>query len=230
MLKSFFNTVLYQPLLSALVFFYQYLPGHDFGVAVIVLTILIKLVLSPLTLKSMKSQKLLAELQPKIQEIQRKFKDKQQQAKETMALYKEAKINPFSGFLLILVQIPIFFALYKLFSNGFQNGQVDINPTFLNVINLSEPSIALAIITGVSQFFQAKLWSSPPKTQQQTGQMANFMNLMQKQMLYFFPIIIVFILWKLPAALGLYWTVSNIFSIFQQYFTFRKLYAKPGKP
>src|SRR3989338_6435168 len=98
-----FNLILYQPLLNALIFLYQYLPGHDFGVAVITLTALIRVVLYFPMMQSLRSQKVLSGLQPKIKEIQEKFKnDKDRQAKETMALYQKEKINPLSGCLPLL--------------------------------------------------------------------------------------------------------------------------------
>src|SRR3989338_1999815 len=112
-LGQIFNTIFYQPLLSALLFIYQRLPGHDLGVAIILLTLLIKLLLYPLGAKAIKSQKALQELQPKMKEIQERFKnDKNTQAKETMELYKREKINPFSSFGLLIVQLPILFALF----------------------------------------------------------------------------------------------------------------------
>jgi len=93
-----FNTILYQPLFNALIFLYQYLPGQDFGIAVIVLTVLIRVLFYPLMLKSITSQRALSELQPKIQEIQEKYKnDKERQSKEMMQLYQREKINPLGG-------------------------------------------------------------------------------------------------------------------------------------
>jgi len=227
---SVFNTILYQPLFNALVFLYQFLPGKDFGIAIIVLTIIIRIILYPLMLKSIKSQKMLSELQPKIQEIQQKYKnDKEKQAKEMMGLYKKEKINPFGGCLPLLIQLPILIALYRVFWRGMQPGAMshlysfvpnpgEINPTFFGLINLAEPSLGLAFLAGVCQFYQTKmLMSKNKKPAGQGDQMTQFSNIMQKQMLYFFPIFTVFILWKLPSAIGLYWLITAFFSIFQQY-------------
>lgn len=229
-----FNTILYKPLFNALVFLYEYLPGHDFGVAVIVLTLLIRIVLYPLMVKSIKSQKVLQGLQPKLKEIQQKYKDdKETQTKETMALYKKEKINPFGGCLPLLLQFPILIALYRVFWKGLLPGAMDslypfvsnpgtIDPNFLNVMNLGQPSIILAVLAGIAQFFQTKM--TVPKTQKaknEGGQTAQFSDMMQKQMLYFFPIFTVFIVWKLPSAIGLYWIVTSLFSIFQQYLIYK---------
>lgn len=232
-----FNTLLYQPLFNALIFLYQFLPGKDFGVAVIALTIIIRLILYPLMLKSIRSQKILAELQPQIQEIQQKYKnDKERQSKEMMALYQKEKINPLGGCLPLLLQLPILIALYRVFWDGLTPGAMnslysfvpspgEINPSFLGLINLAEPSAVLAVLAGILQFFQTKMLTpKTKKTAAKGGQMAQFSNMMQKQMLYFFPLFTVFILWKLPAAIGIYWAITALFSIFQQY-----LITKPQK-
>jgi len=229
-----FYIILYQPLFNALVFLYQFLPGKDFGVAVIVLTIIIRVILYPLMLKSIKSQKILSELQPKIQEIQQKYKnDKEKQTKEMMGLYQKEKINPFGGCLPLLVQLPILIALYRVFWKGlepeamkhlysfvFNPGQ--INPSFLGLMNLAEPSLVLAFLAGIFQFFQTKMLMPKNKPVQKKDQMSQFSNMMQKQMLYFFPIFTVFILWKLPSAIGLYWLITALFSILQQYLVLRR--------
>lgn len=233
LLINAFNLILYQPLLNALILLYQYLPGHDFGIAVIILTILIRTLLYPLMIQSIRSQKVLSELQPKIQEIQTKYKnDKERQVKEMMGLYQKEKINPFGGCLPLLIQLPILIALYQVFWRGLQPEEMTnlysfvpqpeiIDPTFLGIINLGAPSSVLAVIAGISQFFQTKMTTSKmPKIKQKEG-MAQFSGMVQKQMLYFFPIFTVLILLKLPAAIALYWIITALFSIFQQYLIFK---------
>jgi len=240
---SFFNIVLYQPLFNGLIVLYQYLPGNDFGIAVIVLTILIRLALYPLGVKGIKIQKTMSELQPKIKEIQEKFKDnKQEQAKATMELFQKEKVNPFSGCLPILVQLPILIALYRVFWKGLQPEQLvyiysfipspeAINPYFLGIINLAEPCIFLAFLAGILQFFQTKIISPKKQKNKKTisksknkDQMAGLQDMMSKQTLYFFPIFTVIILWTMPSAIGLYWIVFTLFAIIQQY-----LILKPNK-
>ncbi len=227
-----FNVILYQPLFNALILLYSYLPGHDFGVAVIVLTILIKFILYPLGSKGIKSQKALQELQPKIKAIQEKYKgDKEQQTRAVMEFYKQEKINPLSGCLPLLVQLPILIALFRVFWQGFGEerlgflygfvpypGQIDT--TFLGIVNLAEASIVLAVVTGIAQFFQTKMVT--PRQKKKSGGPPDFSSMMQKQMLYFFPIFTVFILWRLPSAIGLYWLVTTLFTIGQQYLTLKK--------
>jgi len=241
-----FNIILYRPLFNALVFLYQFLPGKDFGIAIIVLTVLIRIILYPLMLKSIKSQKMLSELQPKIQEIQQKYKnDKEKQAKEMMQLYQREKINPMGGCLPLLIQLPILIALYRVFWHGMEVGSMsylysfvpspgEINPMFLGLINLAEPSLGLAFLAGISQFFQTKMLMPQTPHQSKHGagqakkqdQMAQFSNMMQKQTLYFFPLFTILILWKLPSAIGLYWVITALFSIGQQYLIL-KPHAQP---
>lgn len=224
-----FNIILYQPLFNALVLLYEYLPGHDFGVAVIVLTIIIRLIFYPLGIKAIKSQKALQELQPKLKEIQEKYKgDREKQVKATMELYQKENINLFSGCLPLLIQLPILIALYRVFWKGFQPEQMlylysfvphpgQINPSFLGLINLAEASAILAIFAGVIQFIQTKMIT--PKTEKAARPgIPDFSQMMQKQMLYFFPAFMVLILWRLPSAVALYIITTTLFAIFQQYF------------
>lgn len=231
-LISAFNTILYRPLFNLLVLLYKYLPGHDFGVAVIVLTILIKFLFYPLGTKAIKSQKALSELQPKIKEIQEKYKDnKEKQAKEIMALYRREKISPFSGCLPLLIQLPVLIALYRVFWRGLQPEQVtflysfvsspgSINPIFFGIVDLAKPNLVLAVLAGIFQFLQTKM--SVPKTKTDKGEKTGFSGQMQKQMQYFMPIFMVLILFRLPSAIGLYWLTTTLFTIAQQYFLLKK--------
>jgi len=234
-----FNLILYQPLFNALVLLYQYLPGHDFGIAVILLTLLIRLVFYPLMVQSIRSQKALAELQPKIQEIQQKYReDKEKQVRSMMELYRKEKINPFGSFLPLLIQLPILVALYQVFWRGlrpeamgslysFVPNPGTIDPAFLGLINLGQASLVLAVLAGITQFVQSKMMMPKGQKLMRNDKTAQFSDMIQKQMLYFFPIFTVFILWRLPAAIGLYWIVTSLFSILQQYFILKPKHAQP---
>lgn len=243
-LINFFNIFLYKPLFNLLVLFYQYLPGHDFGVAIIALTVLIRIIFYPLNLKAIKSQKLLQELQPKLQEIQKKYKnDKEKQTKATIELYQKGKINPLSGCLPILIQFPILIALFWVLRKGFQGEEINslysfvphpgtIDPSFLGLTNLAQSAsvtidgatqflwlnVVLVVSAGILQFIQTKMMT--PKTQAKKGK-SDFSTMMQKQMLYIFPFFTIFILWRLPSAIALYWLVTSLFSVFQQYLVFK---------
>lgn len=231
-LGSIFNTVLYYPLFNSLIFIYNWLPGHDFGLAIIVLTIAIRLVLYPVAVRALHSQKALQALQPKLQEIQKKYAgDKEKQAQETMAMYRTEKINPFSGLFLALVQLPILIALYQVFWQGLRPEELNnlysfvanpgsINSVFIGWVDLAKPSLWLAVGAGILQYYQTKmLLPTPDASKPKENGMA---LMMQKQMVYLFPFITVIILWNLPSALGLYWIVSGAFSIVQQYYILKK--------
>lgn len=235
LITTIFNTILYRPLFNILILIYQYLPGHDFGLAVIFLTILTKFLFYPLGAKAIKSQKTLEELQPKIQEIQKKYRDeKEKQLQATLELYREAKINPFSSLLPFLIQIPILIALYRVFWKGLNPDEMinlyyfvprptTINSNFFGLLDLSKPFLGLAILAGIFQFIQTKMLTPKIKGD---DRLDRFSKMLQSQTLYFFPILTVLILLRLPAAIGLYWIVTTIFSIIQQYFIL-KPYAKP---
>jgi YidC/Oxa1 family membrane protein insertase len=234
-IANFFYTILYQPLFNSLVILYNYIPGHDFGIAIIFLTIIIRVIIFPLSVKAVNSQRGLQKLQPQIQELQKKYKDdREKQAKEVLDLYKKEKINPFSGLLLALVQLPILIALYQVFWSGLNPKELvglysfvfnpgHINSLFLQIIDLAKPNFILAILAGIMQYFQSKMML--PKSVASTGGQAkgsDFSQVMQKQMVYFFPVFTVIILINLPSALGLYWAISGLFSIIQQYLILKK--------
>jgi YidC/Oxa1 family membrane protein insertase len=239
-----FFQIFYQPLLNALIVIYNYLPSHNFGLAVIVLTVLIRFLLYPLASESIRIQKLTADLQPKIREIKVKYKnDKEKQTLLTMDLFKENKLDPLKGILLVLIQVPIMIGLYYVFFYGItpeiltklypsvsNPGTIDSN--FFGLADLAKGSLLMALIAGVLQYFQTKMVSDlTPRVQNKGGEvdmMEEMQSQMQKYMLYVFPAISVFIFWKLPSALSLYWITSGIFSITQQYLVLRKF--APAKP
>lgn len=234
-LVQIFNTILYQPLLNGLILFYNYLPGHDLGVAVIVLTLIIKALLFPSSITAIKSQLSMARLQPKIRELQAKYKaDRAKQSQALMEVYRKEKINPFSGCLPLLLQLPILIALYQVFLKGFSAEILQQNlysfvpnpgvivPTFLGVLNLAQPNLYLAIIAGILQYFQIRI--STKHQQGQQGQQKGPLGNIQNQMLYIFPIMAVLIIWKLGAIVGLYWVATTIFAIGEQVFVARKYY------
>jgi len=234
MISYLFNEIFYKPLFNGLIFLYNIVPGHDLGVAIIILTIIIRLILWPLTNKSIKNQKVLAKIQPQITEIKKKFKgNKEAQAKAMMQLYSENKINPLAGFLPLLIQIPIIIALWRVFLNSFTldlnflysfiPAPVQIQTVFLGLINLSHKSAILAVLAGVLQYFQTKM-VMPSSSAKSAGGAAgkpagapDFGQMMSKQMLYLGPVLSIVIFWSLPAALPLYWIVVTLLTLLQQY-------------
>jgi len=225
-----FDAILYQPMLNFLVWVYIY--TNSFGIAVIALTLLIKFVTNPLNEKALESQKAMAEIQPRLKEIQAKHKDNpEKQAQEMMALYKEKKFNPFSGIFLLFIQIPVIWALFNVFKAGividpkylypFISLPQNIDPMFLG-INLAIPNIWLAIVTGAAQYFQAKTAIPNMPKSDSKDQASQISEMVQKQMIFLLPVITFFVLYNLPAALGLYWLITTVFTIYQQKQIFKK--------
>jgi len=233
-LISVYNAFVYEPLFNALVLIYQYIPGRDFGIAVIVFTVLVRLALYRVSAKAVVAQKKMADLQPKIKELQKKHKDnKQEQSKAIFDLYRQEKVNPFAGLLPLLIQLPIFIALFQLFGRGFGPEQLQalyffvpdpgqIQLSFLGILDLAERSYVVAVLAGISQYVQSKQMVSPKKkTKGETGK-PDFASMMQTQMVYFFPFFTVFIVSQLPAAFGLYWIFTSLFSIWQHWHISKK--------
>ncbi len=209
---NIFNTLFYQPLLNALLFLYELQPA-GLGGAVILLTLLIKIALFPLNRKSIKSQKALSKLQPKLKKLQKKYKDdKEKLGREIMALYKKAGVNPFSSLLLLVVQTPILIMLYRVFREAPK--REGINPYFLT-LNLSTSNTFLAI--GGALFFFIQMKFTTPKSNPGDKKGTDFQEMFQKQMQYFFPVFIFFILLKVPSAIALYLVVSGLLSILENY-------------
>lgn len=212
---SLFQKTLVEPLTSALIFLYQTVALQDLGLAIIFLTIIIRLILAPLFYKSLKSQAVMQKLQPDIVRIQKDHKeDKEKQARALMDLYKRNKINPLSGFLLILIQLPILIALYQVFLNP----PPELNGLSLNLINLKETSIIVVALAALFQYFQGRL--SLPR---------NGGNEMAKNIVLLGPVITIAVLAYLPSAVGVYWLATTLFSIGQQLYVNKKIYGAGSK-
>ena len=234
MLNIIFNEALYRPIFNALVFLYNLIP--DFGIAIIILTILIRLILFPLSYKSIKSRQAMAVLQPQIKEIQKKYKNKEEQSKELMKLYKEHKVSPASGCFPLLIQLPILIALYRVLINILKPESLTalytsvanpgvINGLSLGILDLSKNSPILAILAGISQFFYSKItMKHSPKIDTKKGGL-NMQNMMGKQMIYFMPVLTVLIAWNFPAGLPLYWIVSTLLGLAQEHYLAKKFYG-----
>ena len=219
---NLFNQIFVFPLLNLLVFFYNYIP--DIGVVIILITVLVRLLLLPSFHKSLKHQRALSALQPKMHEIREKYKDdKEAQAKATMELYKVHKVNPLSSCLPLLIQLPILIGLYQVFMRSLNGKELAglynfihvpevINPIFLHWINLADRNIIMAVMAGALQYYLSKI-SLPPT--QATDQMSKMLSY---QTLYFLPVITIVFGAQFPAGLTLYWIVTTLFGIGQQYY------------
>ncbi len=233
-----YQTIFYRPILNILVYFYENVAGRDFGIAIILVTLLIRIILYPLFHKSAKHQMALQRLQPKIKKIQELHKDdKQKQTEALMALYKEHGVNPFLSLILIVIQLPILITLYRIILSGLGAGGISsglysfisapnaINPLFLGFFNLTQRSIVLVLIVAVAQYFQSRLaiYQSPnPGPLSPAERMA-------RQMAFIGPLITVVIFYNLPAGVGLYWLISSIFSIIQQLIVNKRLRNQYGE-
>ena len=233
MISTIFTTLIYQPLYNGLIILIDLLGAvniFDAGIAVIIFTIFIKLILFPLSRQAVSTQLKMRSVEPKMKEVKEQYKDdKQKQAEEIMALYKENNINPFSSFLLIFIQLPIIIALYWVFlRSGLPEVNIDllysfvaipenVSMNFLGLLNISEKSWILAILASITGFFQIhySLPKTPPKTENPSfgDDLARSMNM---QMKYVFPVVILFIAYTVSGAVALYWTTSNIFTIAQE--------------
>lgn len=237
---AFFEAIAYDPIYNILISFYNIIPWKDFGIAIILTTLLIRLLIYPISKKQITSQKKLQELQPKIKEVQVKFKDnKEEQARAMMALYKEHGVNPVSGCLPIVVYLIVFIAIYQAIihiANGnfladtahlysFVANPGPINHLFLNILDLTKPNIFLGVITAIAQYFQMKMILGNQPAAVKTGEkgdMSDFAAIMNKQMLYIAPAATLFIGVTFPAALSLYWLTSTLFMLGQQYLTLQQ--------
>lgn len=233
-MSQIFTTVFYQPILNLLIFLYNTIAFNDLGVAIILLTIVIRLVFWPLSKSSIKSQKALQDLQPKIEELKKKYEsDKAALSQATMELYKNNKVNPFSSCLPLLIQLPFLFAVYQVFRDGLNNklslvysfvGRPEVINTFsFGFLDLAKSNVYLAVLAGLAQFWQAKMMmASKPVINTPGSKDESMAAIMNKQMLYFMPAITIFIGLSLPGGLTLYWFVLTLLTALQQLITFRK--------
>lgn len=231
------KTILLNPLFNALFLIYALLPGNDFGVAIIILTILIRIILWPLVKRQLNHQKAMRDLQPEINKIKKKTKgDKQKESQLMVELFKEKDINPFASLGLALLQFPILIALYvvlndigdpakiqeALYSFVANLGPVkevlsnpsNFHPTFLGFIDMTKPNVVIAVLAGVAQYFQARQLT--PKDTSKSGLAAQ----LGFNMTLLFPVLTVAIGIRFPSALALYWLTSSVVAVFQQHLVF----------
>ena len=224
-----YHTFFFDPLYNLLIFLFKVFPWADAGVVVIILTILVRLILFPLSRKAVLTQVKMAEIGPQRAEIKEKYKGKaEEQAKLTLALYKEKGVNPFSGILVIIIQIPIIFALYQIFLHfpevnaellySFVSDPGKINTAFLGLFDITSKNIILALLAAVSTYFQflSSMKGQVPPKGNSFGD--NLTRSMQTQMKYFFPVIVFFISYNISGVIALYWLVTNLFTIGQELF------------
>ncbi|MEK7176169.1 MAG: YidC/Oxa1 family membrane protein insertase [Patescibacteria group bacterium] len=224
-----YHTFFLDPLYNAMIFLFKVLPWADAGIIVIILTIFVRLILFPLSRKAVLTQVKMAQIGPELEAIKEKYKDKsEEQARRTLALYKEKGVNPFSGILVIIVQIPIILALYRIFLDfpkvnaavlyPFIKVPEHVNTLFFGLVDISGKSASMAILAAASTYFQLHISTQGQSKPKGNSFGDNLTRNMQGQMKYFFPILVFFISYKISGAIALYWLTTNLFSILQELF------------
>lgn len=239
-----FSTLFYNPLYNALVFIINHIPYGDIGFAAILLTCLVKVILFPLSKQATKTQIKMKLLEPELQKIKEKYADKREEfAKKTMEFYKENKLNPFASFFLVLLQLPIIFALATIFYQGglpmvdpkilysFIETPSYINTHFLGLIDVTQKSFILSLIAGITQFIQIR-FSIPaitPTVSKKENSKASFSEDLSKsmntQMRYVMPVFIFIFSMYVSGAVALYLITGSLFMIGQELY-FRKTIKK----
>lgn len=240
-MKALFTNLLYEPLYNALVGLIDILPGGSIGLAVIILTIIVKFVLFPLSAQAIRTQLKMKEIEGELKQIREDYKDsREEMGRKMLELYRENKINPFSSIFLILIQLPVIIALYFVFTKaGFPEINTSllysfipqpefVNTVFLGFIDLaSNKNVLIAILAAVSQYYQIKFTipKAPEKKEGEgKGELADHLaRTMQTQMKFIMPIITLAISFGLVSVVGLYWLVSNLFSIVQELYIRKKI-------
>ncbi|MBI2464256.1 membrane protein insertase YidC [Candidatus Peregrinibacteria bacterium] len=237
--ESFFKKIwlnfFYRPLYNVLIAFAQILPYHSLGGAIILLTLLIRTILLIPSQRAMKAQKKMQEMQPHLEEIKKKYKDDQQRlTQETMALWREHRVNPFGSCLPLLVQFPVLIAVFNVVQNGINPDSIyllyeplknfplsSISTLFLGILDLQKNNLyVLPVIVGGLQFLQmklsmAKIKSKTPTKEKTKDDMPDIATI-NRSMMYFMPFLIAFFTASVPSGVGLYWGVSTLFGLGQQ--------------
>ncbi|HOZ36909.1 MAG TPA: YidC/Oxa1 family membrane protein insertase [bacterium] len=237
-MTEIYHLLIYQPLFNLLVFFYNNVSFQDIGIAVLLMTIFIKLILYPLSVKSIRAQKALQELQPKMDAIKAKYKNNQEaMGRELMALYKNEKINPASSCLPLLIQLPFLIAVYNVFRNGLKPeslgalysfvhnpGQIDVMA--FGFLDFSEKNIVLAALSALAQYWASSMLITKRQPSISGSSDEKLTSALNKQTLYLMPAITFFVGLSLPSGLTFYWFFSTVLTAIQQLYIFKKHFPK----
>jgi len=237
MFSTIWHTFFFDPIYNLVVFFVGIAPGGDVGVAIIAAILVVKTILMPLAIRAAKTQRVMKEIEPKLKAIKEEHKDNREaQARAMMEVYKEVELNPFASIFLLFLQIPILIALYfSVYSGGgvalpainidllysFITAPAVVSMDFLGLINITERSILLALAAGLSQYVYTAMTlpKLAPKSADSAPDMKDeFMRNMHLQMKYVMPVLIGVIAYTISAAIALYFFVSSLVGIAQEYF------------
>lgn len=230
MFSSFFHNVIYVPIYNALALFVSWVPFGDVGIAIILITVLVKVILFPLAVRASHTQLAMRALEPELRGLREQYKDnKQELALKTLALYRAHNVKPFASMLVVLVQLPVIFGLYwviwvdsktSTFDPALLYSWVSVpqvtSYVFLNLVPLGVGSVFLALLVALSQYTLSRMMM--PKAPQKSGKqfMDDLATSMHLQMRYVFPIVIGVISYVATAAIALYFLTSNVFGILQE--------------
>jgi len=233
-----FQTFISEPLYNALVFITGMLPGNNIGLSIIILTILIKVLLIPLQNRALTTQREIKKIEPELKRIKKECAgNKELEARKVMGLYREHNVNPFAGFAVILIQIPIFIGLFLVFREGLESVRFTlypfvqvpshVNPIFFGV-DLGMRSIVFAVGIAITQFIQTYISIPPPSPRENNSSFADdFSRSLSFQMKYIMPIVLGVVSAGLPAAVSVYWLTSTVFSIIYELW-YRRLHPPGG--
>lgn len=234
MIASIFTPILVQPLFNLLFILDSAIPGHDFGLAIIVLTLLVRVLFWPLVNRQLHSQKVMQQLAPEVAKVKARAKgDRQKETELLMELYKEKGTSPFAPIVPMLIQLPLLIAFYVVLRDSVKPSELGhlaypfvqhigyvahiisdhaaFSPSLFGLVNLTKPSIVIAALAALAQFYQTL--QLRPQTMAAAGDQAKLMG----SMTLAFPLITFFIGLRLPSALALYWVVTSLVAAFQQY-------------
>jgi len=237
MISTAFHSVIYDPIYNGLVYFVGILPSHDVGIAVILVTIIVRIILFPLSRRAIKAQMDMKRVAPEIEELKKKLKDKpEEQGRAIFALYRERGVHPFAGLLVILVQLPVLIGLYWVFTHGglpsinadilysFVHIPTGVNMEFFGLTDMGKRSIVLAALAMLTQLVYTRLSMGPRG--EKTAAEASFSNDMARsfdlQARYVLPVMVGVIAYTVAAAAPLYWVTSNLFMIGQELLSGRR--------
>jgi YidC/Oxa1 family membrane protein insertase len=232
-----YTTFIYNPLYNGFVLLIdalRFIPWIDAGIIVVLFTIIVRLILFPVSKKAARTQVIMKMVEPELAAIKEKYKDdKQAQAVHTMAFYKEKKINPFSSILLLFIQLPILIALYRIFyTSGLSTIHTDllysfvhvptvISTHFLGLFDVTQKSYFLAFLAAATQYFQIQ-FSSPKIKKDAQGRLTQE-SMMHMMMKFTMPVFIFFLAGNIASALAIYWATSNLFMIGQEVYIRRQI-------
>lgn len=232
-ISTIFREIVYRPLLNAFALLYHILPYPDVGLAAIILVVIVRLILHKSIVQSVRTQLVMPEIQQRLKEVQRKFKDdREAAARETMAVYRAYGMHPFSFLTPLLVQIPVFIGIYQVFSKGitladpallypFLPPVTSFNPIAFGLVDFTERSIVMALLAGASQFLQSYLAPKPPRMPATAKD--DMGRMMQWQTTYIIPVVFTVIAFSVPSAIAFSWTAFNLVAIVQQSWIYRRI-------